>query len=171
MRTKLLLLGALAVGSHQVFGQAEPRASQAPHHEFDFWLGDWEAFADGKLDGTDRIEKTLNGAAITEYWRDSNGHDGKSWFYFYRPENRWKQVWVTDTGGVKEKACIEVFSKGGMRFRGEIPVPDGRNILDQTTLTPLTDGTVHQVIEQSSDGGKTWRVSYDAIYHRKKSER
>jgi hypothetical protein len=169
VRTKVLLIAALAVGTNQVLGQAAPAATQAPHHELDFWIGNWEAFSDGKLDGTDRIEKTLNGAAVTEFWSDSNGHEGKSWFYFYRPENRWKQIWVTDTGGVKEKACIEVFPQGGVRFRGEIPLRDGRRILDQTTLTPLSDGTVHQVIEQSSDGGKTWDVSYNAIYRRKTS--
>ncbi len=169
VRTILLLLAALAAGTHQVLAQAAPGASQAPHHELDFWIGDWEAFADGRLDGTDRIEKTLNGAAVTEFWRDSNGHDGKSWFYFYRPENRWKQIWVTDTGGVKEKVCIEVLPRGGMRFRGEIPLRDGRKVLDQTTLTPLSDGTVRQAIEQSMDGGKTWVVSYDAIYRRRPS--
>jgi hypothetical protein len=167
VRTKLLLLAALEVGTHQVLAQAAPGDSQASHHELDFWVGDWEAFAEGKLDGTDRIEKTLNGAAVTEFWRDSNGHDGKSLFYFYRPENRWKQIWVTDTGGVKEKACIEVFPQGGLLFRGEATLRDGRRVLDQTRLTPLPDGTVRQVIEQSSDGGESWVVSYNAIYRRK----
>ncbi len=139
------------------------------HHELDFWLGDWEVFADGRLDGTDRVERVLAGAAIVENWHDSDGHEGKSWFYFYVPENRWKQVWVTDGGFVKEKTLVGILPEGGIRFRGEIPLRGGRKIIDQTTLTPLADGTVHQVIEQSEDGGKTWKVGYDAIYRRNSS--
>jgi len=169
VKTTLLLASALAFGAMPVSGQTPPPASSGSHHELDFWLGEWEAFADGKLDGVDRIEKILEGAAIVEHWRDSGGHEGKSWFYFYRPENRWKQVWVTDAGGVKEKACVEVFPEGGARFRGEIPLRDGRKVLDQTTLTPLADGTIRQRIEQSGDGGQTWKVTFDAIYRRKKS--
>lgn len=155
-----------------VLGAVALRAQMPPpavHHELDFWLGEWEVFADGKLDGTNRIERLLDGAALVENWHDSDGHEGKSWFYFYRPENRWKQVWVTDTGGVKEKALVDILPNGAVRFHGEIPLRDGRKILDQTTLTPDPDGTVRQVIEQSTDGGKSWKVAYDAIYRRKKS--
>jgi hypothetical protein len=74
---------------------------------------------------------------------------------------------VTDAGAVKEKAQVEDAPAGSVRFRGEIPLRDGRKLLDQTTLTPLPDGRVRQVIEQSNDGGKTWRTVYDAIYVRK----
>jgi hypothetical protein len=136
-------------------------------HALDFWLGDWEVFlATGPKDGDNRIEKVLGGFAVVESWTELDGHEGRSWFYFYRPEKRWKQVWVTDGGGVKEKAQVEDAPAGSVRFRGEIPLPDGRKLLDQTTLTPLPDGRVRQVIEQSADGGKTWRTGYDAIYVR-----
>jgi hypothetical protein len=37
-------------------------------------------------------------------------------------------------------------------------------MLDRTTLTPLGNGRVRQVIETSRDGGKTWRVGFDAVY-------
>lgn len=145
-----------------------PVATDPADHMLDFWLGDWEAVdsATNQVDGHDLIEKVLAGAAVIENWRDVDGHAGKSWFYYYRPEKRWKQIWVTDTGFVKEKALVETFAGGGVRFRGEIPLKDGRKLLDQTTLTPLPDGRVHQVIEQSNDGGVTWRTAYDAYYTR-----
>jgi hypothetical protein len=138
------------------------------YHKLDFWVGDWEVYTTGTndRDGHDRVEKVLNGCAVVEHWVDANGGEGKSWFYYYRPEKRWKQIWVTDVGFIKEKALIEEFPNGGVRFRGEIPLRDGSKILDQTTLTPLPDGTVHQVIETSKDGGKTWTVGFDAIYRR-----
>lgn len=137
-------------------------------HKLDFWVGDWEVYTVGtkERDGHDRVEKVLNGCAVVEHWVDANGSEGKSWFYYYRPEKRWKQVWVTDVGFGKEKTLIAEFPDGGVRFRGEIPLRDGSKILDQTTLTPLPDGTVHQVIETSKDGGKKWAVNFDAIYTR-----
>jgi hypothetical protein len=39
-------------------------------------------------------------------------------------------------------------------------------VLDRTTLTPLADGRVRQVIERSSDGGTTWTTGFDAMYVR-----
>jgi hypothetical protein len=147
---------------------AETPPQQRGHHELDFWIGDWDVLdQQGHKLGTNRIEEILNGAALLEHWRDVDGHEGKSWFYFYQQENRWKQIWVTDEGFVKEKAFVEKLPDGSTRFRGEIPLHDGRKILDQTTLTPLPDGSVRQVIERSEDGAKTWKISFDAIYRRK----
>lgn len=137
-------------------------------HALDFWVGEWEVFlATGPKDGDNRIEKFLGGFALQENWTEHDGHEGKSWFYFYRPEKRWKQIWVTDGGFVKEKAQVENQPEGGLRFRGEILLKDGRKLLDQTTLTPLPDGRVRQVIAQSFDGGATWQTGYEAYYVRK----
>ena len=162
------LLAGVALLPAQTSAPPAPVATDPAYHLLDFWLGHWEAVdqATGRVDGHDLIERWLDGAALVENWSDVDGHAGKSWFYYYRPEKRWKQVWVTDAGFVKEKAWVETLPDGGVRFRGEIPLPDGRTVLDQTTLTPLPDGRVHQVIAQSRDGGATWRTAYDALYTR-----
>ena len=158
-----LCLGALLIGpaSAQTTPPAETRL-------LDFWLGNWEVFtAAGPKDGENHIEKLLGGFAVLENWTELDGREGKSWFYYHSPEKRWKQVWVTDGGSVKEKIQVDGAPAGSVRFRGEIFRKDGRKVLDQTTLTPLPDGRVRQVIEQSTDGGKTWRTGYDALYVRK----
>ena len=167
MKVRLSLLAACA--AWMVGLTLGAPASDGTSRELDFWVGEWEVEADGKFDGTNRIEKVLGGAAVLEHWHGADGHEGKSWFYFYPAEHRWKQIWVTDIGGVKEKAQVETQSGGAVRFRGEMARRDGTKLLDQTTLTPGADGTVRQVIEQSADGGRTWRVVYDAVYRRKKS--
>jgi len=45
---------------------------------------------------------------------------------------------------------------------------DGHPTPDRTTLTPQADGTVRQIIEQSDDGGTSWRATFDAVYRRSK---
>jgi hypothetical protein len=150
-------------------GSAPSAAGDPSRHLLDFWIGDWDVYdnATQQRDGRNRIDPVLNGAAIVESWTGVDGHAGMSWFYFSRSENRWKQIWVTDNGGVKEKAQVTGAPAGSIRFRGEIPLRDGRRVLDQTTLTPLSGGRVRQVIEQSLDGGVTWQTVYDANYSRR----
>ena len=153
-------------------GMARAQAGLPPPapgiHALDFWIGEWEVFlVSGPKDGDNRIEKLLGGFALQENWTELDGHEGKSWFYFYRPVKRWKQVWVTGSGFVKEKVQVDDGPAGSVRFRGEIPLQDGGKLLDRTTLTPLPDGRVRQVIEQSRDGGVSWQTGYDAYYVRK----
>jgi len=143
-------------------------------HALDFWLGTWRVTADGKYDGTDVVAKVLDGCAVTEDWTDATGHKGKSLFYYDPFAKVWTQVWVTDQatarGGLKIKRLIVTYADRGTRFQGLLPGPPGsKTVLDRTTLRPNADGTVHQVIEISVDGGTTWVVTYDAIYHRSHS--
>jgi hypothetical protein len=146
-----------------------PCEADPAYHKLDFWVGHWDVFAEGKKDGTNLIEKTLNGCALIENWSDVDGHEGKSLFYYNPVTGKRKQVWVTDAGPLKEKLEVEAPEKGAVRFQGEIPTQDGRSIFDRTTLTPLPGDRVRQVIEQSHDGGHTWEVGYDATYVRQKT--
>jgi len=43
-------------------------------------------------------------------------------------------------------------------------LPDVRSFLDRTTLTPMEEGKVRQVIETSRDEGERWRTGFDAVY-------
>lgn len=140
------------------------------YHKLDFWVGRWDVFNNGggSKDGTNEIEKILNGCAIVENWHDASGSEGKSLFYYQKATGQWKQVWVTDQGPMKEKRLVEELKDGGVRFQGEIPHLNGGSHLDRTTLTPLGPDRVRQVIETSRDGGKTWEVGYDAEYRRRK---
>lgn len=168
--TTLAIAVALARPSHAQ--RAAPPAGIAAacdtipaYHALDFWLGEWSVTAGGQVAGHNRIEKVIHGCAVIENWTDATGVDGKSLFYYQRARQDWKQVWV-DPGGVKEKHLVARYADGSVRFQGELPRPNGAFVLDRTTLSPLADGSVRQVIEQSVDGGKTWIVGFDAIYTR-----
>ena len=145
----------------------KPCESDPAYHALDFWVGKWEVRdPKGEMQGTNDIVKVLNSCAIQENWSSSSHHDGKSWFYFDVAQKKWKQVWVTDDGNMKEKTAIEQYPDGGIRFQGIVHGKDGSAVLDRTTLTPLPDGKVRQVIEQSADNGKTWG-SWEGIYSKR----
>jgi hypothetical protein len=146
-----------------------PCEGDPDYHKPDFWVGTWDVYDnhDGTLNGPDVVERTVGGCAIVENWREADGTgEGKSLFYYQRTKKRWKQVWGTDAGPIKEKQLIEELQDGDVRFQGEIPHPDGKSQLDRTTLTPLPGGRVHQVIEISRDTGKTGATVFDAEYRR-----
>ncbi len=66
-------------------------------------------------------------------------------------------MWVTQSGETKEKREEIGNGSTGARFRGDVALPAGGLAIDRTTLVPLADGRVTQRIEQSIDGGTTWR--------------
>ena len=164
----LLLLGGLVVPARAQTGAG--CAGDSTYARLDFWLGSWLVYVGDTLIGTNRITKVLEGCAVVEEWRDARGARGQSLFYVEPSVRQWKQVWVTDAarrpGGVKEKQLTEVLPGGGVRFQGELRRPDGRALLDRTTLTPLSGGEVRQLIEVSDDGGTSWQPTFHARYRR-----
>ena len=136
------------------------------YRRLDFWLGDWEVKSPaGKNEGRNLVSPAADGCGVEESWHDADGSTGRSLFFYDRAAARWKQVWVTSTGEWKEKVEQPSAVPGAVRFAGELPRPGGGTLLDRTTLTPLPDGRVRQVIEQSPDGGKSWRA-WEGVYTR-----
>lgn len=139
------------------------------YHQLDFWVGEWNVYVGDNLVGRNLIEKTLDGCAIFEHWSAIGGGDGKSLF-FVDYEGHWAQIWVSQwamtPGGVKEKVMVNDPPEGSVRFQGVIRHPDAGAWLDRTTLTPLEDGAVRQLIEISEDNGESWNPTFDAIYRR-----
>lgn len=170
---RFLLVGL--VGMSSLFavpraGAQTPCAQDAAFQRLDFWVGTWTVrdAQSEEVVGTNRIEKVLRDCALLEHWTDVRGRRGLSLFYYDVAAQTWKQVWVTDRatapGGLKEKRLVDTLPDGRVRFQGEVTLPDGRTYLDRTTLTPLPDGRVRQVIERSTDGGTTWQTGFDAYY-------
>ena len=143
-------------------------ATDSTYHVFDFWVGTWNVIdSTGANLGSNRIERIVGGCAFIENWREPDGSEGKSLFYYATDQRRWKQVWVTPDamlpGGFKEKRLVAKLPGGGVRFQGEIIGPLAVT-LDRTTLTPMPGGRVRQLIEISRNGGTSWITTFDAIY-------
>jgi len=160
------ILTLVAVVALRSAGAAECAAAPQP---LAFWFGHWDVYAEGKLDGRNFIERTLDGCAVIEQWDDVSGMRGISLFYFDAHAQQWKQVWVTDhalqPGGMKEKQLISA-TPDEVRFQGTVWVSAQRAVLDRTSLHRRSADEVSQVIEYSTDGGRTWTRSYDAVYRR-----
>lgn len=174
MRTPIMIAMALLAPQIAAAEPAQVCRDGINAKALDFWVGDWRVTdaKDGSFQGEDRVERVLGGCAVTENWTGADANDqGKSLFTYDAQAHRWEQVWVTlDTsrpGGLKHKSLIAITPEGGTRFQGNLALPDGRTVLDRTTLTPMKDGRVHQVIEDSKDGGATWIAGFDAIYAKK----
>ena len=154
--------------------QPPPSCSSDPAFALlDFWIGTWDVFVRGTRVGENRIEKVLDGCAVTEDWVDARGSRGRSLFYYDPAEKVWKQVWVTDRalgrGGMKEKRLQPAAPGGAVLFLGRIPLASGGSYLDRTTLTPQASGEVRQLIEISTDEGRTWQPTFDAQYIRRRA--
>ncbi len=133
------------------------------HRRLDFWIGTWDVFdQSGTRVGGNVIEKKVNGCLIQENWTSANGTEGKSLNYFDPKDSLWKQQWVDWSGHVISYSGE--FRDGALFFEGESVPLEGEGELSRMVLRPNDEGHVHQLIEQSKDGGESWYVWFDGIY-------
>ena len=167
---KKYLAALLVLGASLALAQTPP--APAPlNHDFDFWIGDWNVTTpDGKPAGANRIDSVADGRALLENWAGdaaAGGCNGKSLNCYNATKKQWQQFWIGSGGGVLELAGGLV--NGSMVLASaETKMRDGRALTNRITWTPGADGSVRQLWEQSFDSGKTWTVSFDGCYRKKK---
>jgi len=138
----------------------------AAHHQFDFWLGEWEVLDPaGLVVGHNRIESVSAGFALLEHWSDLAGGSGKSLNAYDAIRGGWHQTWVGSGGEVIQ--FDGGFAEGRMCMEGTRTTAKGL-VRDRMTWSPRRDGTVRQLWELSSDEGKSWQILFDGIYRRLK---
>jgi hypothetical protein len=164
----LALAGLLARASGQSNPPPAPRPLPPESRQFDFWIGEWDVVdAEGKPAGSSVIESIAGGAGLLENWTGApvaGGGTGKSLNAYNLEKKQWQQFWVGSGGGILELAGA--LAGDSMVLSGE-HVVRGRHLFERITWTPLPEGTVRQLWEQSADGGQTWQVIFEGIYRRK----
>jgi tetratricopeptide (TPR) repeat protein len=135
--------------------------------QFDFFVGEWNAFnPQGRLSGSTVIQRIANGCGVLENWRDAFGNEGKSINFYDPADKRWHQYWMGSNGVPLRYAGVH--SDNAIRYEGEPSTTNGVKTLTRLTFFKLDENTVRQLAENSTDDGKTWNVSYDFKYVRKK---
>jgi len=161
----LLIVGGLVVTSFAA--EKKPGCYDPAFRQFDFWLGDWQVYdAKGKLAGSNRVEKLLDGCALQENWMGARGIGGTSLNFYDAARQKWHQTWISAFGPLYlEGGLVE----GEMVLRGERPDQSGQKVLHEIRWTPLKDGRVKQHWRSSADNGKTWKDVFVGFYQRKTS--
>lgn len=146
--------------------QKRPCIYSAEARQFDFWVGDWDVFnTQGQKAGTNTVQLFSDGCGLLENWTSTFGGDGKSINFYDTSTNKWYQSWIGTGGGALRYAGL--FTDGAMRFEGET-IAGGKKTLQKLTFTKIDENTVRQLFENSADDGKTWTITYDLKYVRKK---
>ena len=148
---------------------SEPCRHMEEARQLDFWIGAWDVYnPQGQKVGENVVEPMLKDCALLENWSGGGGSDGKSLNFFDPNRRTWRQVWVSDLGNVLDYRNGE-FREGAMRFSGITISEVGDTTLQKLTFTPVAADTVRQVMEASSDGGRTWNTTWVGIYVRRAS--
>lgn len=134
--------------------------------QFDFWLGSWDVFnPQGQQAGTSEIVSVSEGCGILEQWKNRGGTTGTSLNFYDATTKKWYQYWMGATG-VATRYKGE-YRDGAMRYLSE-SLRGGKKTMLRLTFFDVDANTVRQFAEQSVDEGKTWTVSYDFKYVRRK---
>ncbi|MEN7342595.1 MAG: hypothetical protein AAAFM81_06600 [Pseudomonadota bacterium] len=160
-----MLLAWAVVAEAQTFS---PACTDENFRQFDFWLGEWDVKTnDGKVVGTNRISRTLDGCVVLEEYTTPSGFLGKSFNIFDKTRGVWHQTWVDNSG-------LLLNLEGGvvgdsMVLSGVTTDRDGATMQQRITWTPNTDGTVRQLWEAKSPMDD-WQVVFDGTYQKRAND-
>lgn len=138
------------------------------HRQFDFWLGDWETTANGKIAGTNKIVLLQDKCIIQENWISATpGYTGTSYNFYNKDLKKWQQIWIDNQGG--NLLLTGNFVGNQMILKsGILTNPKGEKYKNRITWTNNENGTVRQNWEISKDDEKTWTSIFDGLYKKKK---
>ena len=171
---KIIILIFIFVLAKQANAQSSPCGSDPVYRQFDFWIGEWDAYGtNGKKAGNSKISLILDSCIVLEEWTSANTqggliYKGKSFNTYNAVTKQWQQTWVDNVGGSTEYLEGK-FGNNAIVFITN-PFPFSRDTLAvrKLTFTNLDPGKVRQLGEISKDNGTTWATEYDLEYRRKK---
>jgi hypothetical protein len=143
---------------------AKPTFCSGPEYrQFDFWLGDWDAFEAGKtaVVARTRVDRILDGCVLRENYESANGLKGQSLSLYDASRGIWHQSWATNKG---QLLTIEGrLEDGAMVLAGAERSADGAERLVRGTWKPISGG-VRETAVTSLDAGKTWQPWFNLVF-------
>jgi hypothetical protein len=153
---------------------AQNPCNRPEFRQFDFWIGNWEAFGPkGKKAGDSKISLILDSCVILEEWTSATAqqglvYSGKSFSSYNTATRQWQQTWTDNTGNTIEFLRGEGTGSKIILYADKVTGSKGEIFMRRLTFTRLSDDKVRQFGERSDDSGKTWTTEYDLEYRRKK---
>ncbi|MEM9529915.1 MAG: tetratricopeptide repeat protein [Pseudomonadota bacterium] len=142
-----------------------PCEQNPKHHDFDFWIGRWRVTQGGQLAGHNDISAMLGHCVIYEQWTSITGGEGKSFNYYDPGYDRWRQIWISDSGTIIE--FVGEARDGGIFYTAETVNPADASVTHHRfQFTQNDDGSVRQYWETSNDDKATWTPIWDGRYER-----
>jgi len=134
--------------------------------QFDFWLGDWKVSdPTGTYAGDNLVTSEQDGCLLVEHWKSSSGAEtGTSFNYFDVRDKKWHQLYIDNSGNAGAFPAMAGELKDGKMtlLTAATDAP-----LSRWTWYSLDSNRVRQMAEQSTDGGKTWSITWDSVYVKK----
>lgn len=148
--------------------------SQPEYRQFDFWLGEWEAFGkNGQKAGDSKVSLILDSCIILEEWTSAAANQGfryagKSFNTYNAATKQWQQTWVDNAGGSNEY-LLGKSEQNNMIFQSSpFPYKKDTMAIRKLTFSNLSPQLLRQHGEISKDNGKSWATEYDLEYRRRK---
>jgi hypothetical protein len=134
------------------------------YRQLDFWIGDWIVFKGEQKLADVHVEKVLSECALSETWKGVRG-DGLGLSTFNQKTKEWEYFWVSDKGATSHFSGTLL--PGEMRYRLQVPLPDGGVRMRHWSLIQLPDGKVRELSVGSNDDGANWTTEYDYVWVKK----
>ncbi|MDZ4796215.1 MAG: hypothetical protein SGI83_18200 [Bacteroidota bacterium] len=144
------------------------------YRQFDFWLGEWEAFGlNDQKAGDSKVSLILDSCVILEEWTSaavSRGirYAGKSFNTWNTNTRQWQQTWVDNAGGSNEYLLGQANNNQIIYTSSSFSFSRDTMAIRKMTFTSLNPEKLRQLGEISKDKGLSWTTEYDLEYRRKK---
>ena len=162
----------------QSFGQTLPPPSPCLtdkiYRQFDFWVGDWEAFnLKGQKAGESKISLILDSCIVLEEWSGvpvPGGfiYKGKSFNTYDASVKQWQQHWVDNVGGNTHYVVGKLEDSKIIFQTAATTFTKDSIVIMKLTFFNLGPNKVRQLGEISNNNGQTFTTQYDLEYRRKK---
>ena len=143
------------------------------YRQFDFWIGEWEAFGkNGQKAGDSKVSLILDSCIILEEWTSATvtqglRYKGKSFNTYNAATKQWQQTWVDNVGGSNEYLLGKFENNKIIYSSSPFPFNKDTMAIRKMTFTNLSPVKLRQHGEISKDNGATWTTEYDLEYRRK----
>lgn len=149
---------------------AQKPCSAPAYRQFDFWIGEWEAFGlNGQKAGDSKVSLILDSCIILEEWTSASvsqgiRYAGKSFNTWNAATKQWQQTWVDNVGGSNEY-LLGKFEDNKIIYRSS-PFPFNKDTMairkmTFTNLSPGSSGSMEKfqkIMEQAGLPNTTWNT-------------